>query len=136
MRSSRAGQRGWKGEYEKALKDYDEVIALNPKSVKGLYNRAWLRATCPEVKFRDGAKAVQDAKKAHEQPGEKLPQHLEILATAHAEAGDYTEAVKWQKKALEDAAYTKTNGESASARLKLYEAKKPFRELPREMPMP
>jgi Tfp pilus assembly protein PilF len=119
-----------KHDYEMALKDYDEAIAINPKSLNGLYNRAWLLATCPEVKFRDGVKAVRDAQSAYELPGKKLPQQLEMLAAAHAEAGNYVEAVKWQQKALEDVAYAKAQGESARERLKLYEAKKPYRDSP------
>ena len=119
-----------KGEYEKSLADYDKVIELNPKFRNSLFNRAWLRATCPDAKFRDGAKAVKDAMMAFELAGKKLPSQLDILAAAHAEAGQFEEAVKWQKKALEDESFAKEHGVSARNRLKLYEAKKPFRESP------
>ena len=117
-----------KQEWSKALKDFDEAIAVNPKSVSGILTfGAWVRATCPDEKLRDGAKAIQDAKAAYEQLGVNPGFRLEVLAAAYAEAGRFDEAVKWQKKALEDAAYVKQMGKSVLDRLKLYEAKTPLR---------
>jgi len=118
------------GNYEKALMDFDVALGLDPKKISALYGRAWLRATCPEAKFRDGAKAIEDAKAAYDQKGDHLAFRCEALAAAYAETGQFDEAIKWQKKALDDSAYVKEKGDSVRERLKLYEAKKPYRDLP------
>jgi hypothetical protein len=57
-----------------------------------------------------------------------LAAYLDTLAAASAEAGDFGQAVKYQKKAVEDRAFAKANGEAARKRLKLYEARKPHRQ--------
>lgn len=121
-----------KGVYDKSLKDFDAALALNPRSLEGLFGRARLRATCPDAAFRDGAKAVEDAKKGSELPGKRLSLHIEILAASHAENGDFQEAVKIMKQVLEDRDYMKSHGNDVYNRLKLYENMKSFRDAPLE----
>ena len=55
------------------------------------------------------------------------PVYLDTLSAAHAECDEFTEAVKWQTKAISllNTDADKTRYES---RLKLYEAGKPYRE--------
>ncbi len=117
------------GDYEKAQSDYLEAIKLNPKSANAPNNLAWLWATCTKGKFRDGNKAVTYALRACELSGWKDPFFLGTLAAAYAEAGKFTEAIKWQARALDFAdVYGKSATERARERLKLYEAHKPYHE--------
>jgi hypothetical protein len=115
-----------KRDFDKAISDYTEVIEFHPKSPVGWTNRAWVRATCPDARFRDGKKAVEDARQVCELDGWKSGSALAVLAAAHAESGQFDEAVKWQKKALEDKDFAEGGGELVGL-LKLYEAKEPYR---------
>jgi tetratricopeptide (TPR) repeat protein len=118
----------FKKEYDKAIRDYTQAIRLDPKDAPAYTNLAWLLATCPKEEVRNGKKAVEYAKKACELTGWKEPNKLSVLAAAHAEAGQFKEAVKWEKKALEIGWDDKVQQEGARKRLKLYEAGKPYRD--------
>ena len=126
--------RGWahelKGDYEKAAADYATLIAADPTNPLGLNNAAWLRATCPDAKFRDGKEAITLAKRACERSANREGAHLDTLAAAHAEAGDFAAAVKTQELALEDVGYARKYGDDAQKRLQLYKDKKPYRSEP------
>jgi tetratricopeptide (TPR) repeat protein len=114
-------------EPHKALADLDEAIRLEPDNPEPHNDRAWIRATCPDAKFRDGKKAVASATRAGELTGWKEPRVLDTLAAACAEAGDFDAAVRWQTKAM---AMSFDGGDKSrfEARLKLYRAKTPYRE--------
>jgi tetratricopeptide (TPR) repeat protein len=53
-----------KKDYEQAVKDYGEVIRLDAEDADAYSNLAWLLATCPDAKTRDGQKAVEYATRA------------------------------------------------------------------------
>ena len=55
-----------KGEYAKALDDYNEAIRIEPESPIAYDSCAWICATCPQAKHRDGKKAIESATKACE----------------------------------------------------------------------
>ena len=116
-----------KKDYGKATADYERCIELQP-GVAGSYNGlAWLLATCPDAKFRDGKKAVELAKKACELSGHKVGTYLDTLAAALAEVGDFGEAVKWQQKALDTGDFPKNELAEAKLRLQMFKDKKPYR---------
>jgi len=53
----------------------------------------------------------------------------DTLAAAHAEAGEFEEAIKWQEKALKSpASFAPTEFGGVKARLELYRQHKPYRE--------
>ena len=117
-----------KGEYEKALADLDELVLLVPTGSTGYNGRAWLLATAADKKFRDGARAIEDARKACEIDQWQSAASLDTLAAAHAEAGQFDEAVEWQAKALEIGFALPHLDREAQARLELFRNKKPYRD--------
>jgi tetratricopeptide (TPR) repeat protein len=115
-------------EYDRAVSDYRQVIRLDREDADAFSNLAWLLATCPDPKVRDGRKAVEYATKACDLTSWKASYFLSTLAAACAEIGDYEEAVKWQKRALESSQYEKDEGKWARQRLALFEDRRPYRE--------
>jgi tetratricopeptide (TPR) repeat protein len=87
-----------KGDYDKAIADYTQAIEIDPKFVDAYNNLAWLMATCPDARYRDGKQAVERAEKAVQL--EETPTRLNTLAAAYAEAGRFQEAIKTQERAI------------------------------------
>jgi tetratricopeptide (TPR) repeat protein len=117
-----------KKDYDKAIKDYDEAISLDHRSARAFDRRAWILATCPDATVRDGKRAVESATTACKLDDWKKADDLDTLAAAYAEAGEFTSAVKWEEKALEDKDFAKQNGYGARKRLQFYKDHKPYRE--------
>lgn len=61
---------------------------------------AWLMATCPDAKFRNGRAAFNLAKQCAEATNYQQASMLSALAAAHAELGEFQPAVKWQSQAI------------------------------------
>ena len=58
-----------KGEYGKAIADYAKAAKIDPEIDLAYDDLAMLYATCPDAKFRDGKKAVENAKKSQRLTG-------------------------------------------------------------------
>src|SRR5262249_21271961 len=88
-----------KKEYAKALADYEKAAQIAGKDAyASLFhtNLALFLAGCPDAKFRDGKKALEAARKAYSLANG--PSELAALAAAHAELGQFDQAVAWQTK--------------------------------------
>lgn len=114
------------GEFYKAIDDFKRAIHVDPKYSRAHGALAWMYATCPDRKFRDGNLALKSATTACELSRWKDPGKLAILAAAYAEAGDFDKAVKWQRQA-NDRYLDPDDRRTGRERLALFEAKKPFR---------
>ena len=119
-----------KGDWRQAIADLTKASALRPERPELCNSVAWFLATCPEDGLRDGTKALPAARKACDLTQWKNPAILDTLAAVYAELGQFDEAVKWQRKVLEDPEFTAKRGAPARARLQLYESGKPYRDAP------
>ena len=112
-----------------------------PGDLNGL---AWFLATCEMAELRDGKQAIALAQKAvalrndewleHRRwsftPDARPPaagEYLDTLAAAYAETGDFNRAIAAEKQALA-LPMDQALKPGAEARLKLYQAKRPYRE--------
>lgn len=111
-----------------AARDFAAALQRAPAdAVEVVASYAWLLATAPEPALRDGQQAVVLAQRACALAS--TAEHLDILAAAYAEAGEFSDAVATAKQAVQQAEDDTLKDEYAS-RLKLYQQNRPYRELP------
>ena len=96
---------------------------------------AWVYATSTDEKVRNTKKAIEFARKACDLTNWKTWTTLEALITAYVVDGQYDEAIKIQKKLLDDPAYEKVFGNEARERLKSYELQKLRSGMGRQVPI-
>jgi len=127
------------GKHADSIADYKKAYKLEPDDSGLLNNFAWVLATSPDDKLRDGKRALEMALKACEKTDYKRPHILSTLAAAYAETGDFDNARKWSAKAVELASAKPADGDDEDAsddikdslekELKSYKENKPTREL-------
>jgi hypothetical protein len=95
---------------------------------------AWILATHPSAEVRDGAEAVRLAEEACRITGYQVPDLLQSLAAAKAEAGDFSAAASLTERAAE-LAFQMGQTEQAEAlqeQFRLYRDRRPLRQQPSE----
>ncbi|OGQ03774.1 MAG: hypothetical protein A2026_19090 [Deltaproteobacteria bacterium RBG_19FT_COMBO_46_12] len=113
-----------KGQYNQAISDFNKAISINPLEAEAYNNLAWLFATAGAQGFRNGKKAVELALRACGLSDWRNAEYLDTLAAAYARVGDFDNAVKWEKKALESSKSAETS--EFQQRLNFYRERKPW----------
>ncbi len=121
------------GEHVEAIKDYERALTLGidePTQKSGVLNNlSWVLATSPKDEIRNAEKALKYGKEAAELTEYKEAHILSTLAAAYAENGNFEEARKWSKKAVELATEEEhAQLDQLQQELKSYEESKPWRE--------
>lgn len=125
-------QRGFvrtkQGDLEGAIADYEQALALFPRWVEVYNNIAWLLATCPDPRIRNGQKAVTLAQKAVEL--NPSADYYATLAAAHAENGAFEQAIAVQQQVREILGTNETEAQKAASRTRIakFRTGQPLRE--------
>jgi protein O-mannosyl-transferase len=118
------------GRFEDAIAHYQDALKIDADDFPTLNELAWLRATCSDAAFRNPAEAVDLAQRAYTLSKGRDPTVIDTLAAAYAEAGRFPEAVQAARRALGLASRQNNAAlaERITARLRLYEARTPYRQ--------
>jgi len=119
-----------KGNFADAINYLRDALRRKPDDVELLNNLAWILATGPEAKYRDGSEAVRLAERACELTHYKTPLTIGTLAAAYAESGRFEDAVATAKRAatLAKAAGDYKLAEKNLDLAKQYRSAQPFHE--------
>jgi tetratricopeptide (TPR) repeat protein len=122
----RAGVFLKKGEWANALRDALEAVRRGPDQPQAMNILAWIRATCPDDSIRNGSQAVELATRACELSEFRDAGCLDTLAAAHAENGDYEQAIAFVSQAIDRAGHDEEQKEFAR-HLDCFREGNPFR---------
>jgi tetratricopeptide (TPR) repeat protein len=113
-----------------AMVEYREILRLDPNNAAAMNALAYIEATHPDAKLRNGKEAVELAEKVASLMKDDQPTVLDTLAAAYAESGRFKEAVATARKAQHVAEKTgnRTLIDGISERARAFEAGKPFRD--------
>ncbi len=114
------------GKQAESIADYESAIKLDPENSGVLNNLAWVLATSPDEKLRDGKRAIELATTACKVTEYKQAHILSTLAAGYAESGDFKNAILWSTKAVE--AGEASLKEQLGKELASYKQSKPWRE--------
>ncbi|RPJ79696.1 MAG: tetratricopeptide repeat protein, partial [Deltaproteobacteria bacterium] len=122
------------GEYLKAIADYTRTMEINPSDPEAYNSLAWILATCPDSKSRDGKRAVELSSRAFLLRPDSFK--LDTLAAAYAETGNFKEAISAQEKSIllmsKSRVQNKKAMEEFHNHLESYKSGKPWRDFPKK----
>jgi tetratricopeptide (TPR) repeat protein len=118
------------GSLSEAMAHFQKAIEIKPDYADALNNLAWALATAPQAALRDGARAVELARRANKLAGGNDVDMLDTLAAAYAEAGRFAEARQSATKAVDLAQIAKRPDEvtQLANELQLYSAGLPYHQ--------
>ncbi len=117
------------GNHEAAIADNLEALNLCPDDARTCNNLAWLWSTSPRLEQRDPTRAITFARRACELTQWQVAGFLDTLAAAYAAAGQFTEAIEQQCRAIKLA--SENEKAEYQSRLALYETGQMYRSSPR-----
>lgn len=111
-------------------------VAGEARLVERVDRLAWILATHPDPRVRNGPAALALAEAVIRYAGDTRAEHLDTLAAARAECGDFDEAVRAESRAIGLIRHTSPARRDYELRRRLYESHIAFRDatLPRFVP--
>ncbi len=112
-------------QYQEAIEDYKACASLDREDAHPVLGIAMIYAACPDAEIRDGKKALEYALRAFSMANVEQESTLSVLAAAYAETGDWKNAIRFQKEAIEKA--PESSKQVRKTTLQLYENREPLR---------
>ncbi len=123
------------GDFTPAAADWRAALALAPRDAESLNALAWLLAAV-ESPFRNPKEAIGLSLKACEVSQWKDGRYVDTLAVAYAGAGDFENAIAFERQGLEIVGITKSLRDEMNGRLQLFKQHERYvqsREVLREL---
>jgi Tfp pilus assembly protein PilF len=118
------------GRVREGVEEWQKVLAIQPDNGNAMSNLAWVFATSPDDSLRDGTKALQLAEQALRISGRRIPIIFRTLAAAHAESGQFSEAIETARQGIELANSQGNSGLATEleGNIVLYRERQPLRD--------
>jgi tetratricopeptide (TPR) repeat protein/peroxiredoxin len=113
------------GDLSTAVIHYAQAVKTDPRSRDATLKLAWYLATIPNQHPPDAP--LRLVRRLVSPDRERSAQALDVLAAAQAHAGEFDDAIKTARRAIELAAPDTSLAREIEARLKHYQAKQPYR---------
>lgn len=119
--------------YADAAATLRQIALCAPDNARAHLALAWLLATCPDDRVRNGAKALRQAQAAQRLTAGNRYDVLDVLAAAQAELGEFEQAVRTGSAAMKQARRQGRAEEAAAMQQRVagYRNRQPCRAQPR-----